>query len=75
MTYYAILKFKRRTRPAHIVKVPPALVKLFGVSSLFNHVEPMETATFFVQTLTKKRLPVSKDENLPFWEVTFYTKT
>ena len=52
--------------------VPPALVQLFGVNDLFNHAEPMKTSTFLVQVLTRKRLPLLKDQGLPFWEFVFY---
>ena len=34
-----------RTWLADTVKLAPALVKLFGVSGLFTHAEPMETST------------------------------
>ena len=52
--------------------VPPALVKLFGVNDLFSHAEPMKTSTFLVQALARKRLPLLKDQGLPFWEFVFY---
>ena len=78
MTYYTVLKFKRRTWPVHIV--PPALVLLFllvaysAMLSQWRLQRYLSKLWLWPETLNRKRSLILKDEDLPFWEFAFYTR-